>query len=181
MKTFCFYAHSIIFITIFLLTPQSSALMLGLKIKSLTLGSELIIRGEVEETEAQWSDDGENIFTSAVIEVNKVIKGICRQKRIRVEYLGGKVGNIGMGVSDGPQLKEGEDVILFLNSGWSKNSRGHGWVYRIFGSAQGKYSIDKFGIARKNGFSILAKEKEEIDIEINLPASDLIKKIRGLK
>jgi hypothetical protein len=149
--------------------------MLGLGTEELTRGSESVIIGEVEDTEAQWSKDGKTIFTKAFIVVNEIIRGRTLQKRIIIEYEGGEIGDIGLKVSDVVPLEKGERVLLFLKSG---KSRGDGFVYNIVGKAQGKYSIDKERIARKRGFSVI---RGEDIIDNNIPLDELIKKIREVR
>ena len=156
-------------------TSESSAMMRGLSTEELTRGSEIIIRGEVGEVKAQWSNDGKTIFTSASIIISEVIKGKIARKNIIVEYKGGEVGDIGLKVSDVSQLRKREKIILFLKSGKSKKD---GIIYNVVGKAQGKYIIGKDGIARKSGYSIVSGE--EI-IDNNIAVDDLINKIRRVK
>ena len=159
----------------FLLSSSSLAVMLGLGIEELTKGSESVIIGEVEDTEAQWSKDGKTIFTKAFIVVNEIIRGRTLQKTITIEYEGGEIGDIGLKVSDVVPLEKGERVLLFLKSG---KSRGDGFVYNLVGKAQGKYTIDKERIARKRGFSVTGGEDI---IDNNIPLDELIKKIREVR
>ena len=168
------------FFTLFLISSQSSALMIALSTEKLTQGSKMVIRGEVEEVESQWSEDKEIIFTRATVLVNSVFKGLCLEKRIIVEYIGGKVGDMGLGVSDSPRITEGEEVILFLTSERSKKGREHGFVYNIFGAAQGKYAIGNDGFARKGGFSILKRKNAEKGIDNNIPVDELIGRIKKI-
>ena len=51
-------------------------------------------------------------------------------------------------------------------------------MYSIVGNAQGKYTVDKEGIARKSGFSVISGEDM---IDNNIPVEKLIEKIRGIK
>ena len=73
------------------------------------------------------------------------------------------------------QIGKGEKLILFLETG---KSRQDGNVFNIVGKAQGKYTIDNNGIARKGGFSVISGE--EI-IDNNIPVDILINKIRNVK
>ena len=130
--------------------------------------------GKVEKTVAHWSEDGKTITTSATIQINNVIRGNLIKKKVIVEYPGGEIGNIGLKVSDVLSLNAGEDVILFLAR---KNLKDDS-VYKISGKAQGHYTIDKNGIARKGGFSVIGN-KDIIDN--NVPVNTLIDKIRKIK
>lgn len=160
---------------IFFLSSSSSAIMKAMSTEELVKTSEIIVIGEVEDVKAQWSKDGKTIFTSASIVISDVIRGNIAQKKIIVEYEGGEVGDIGLRVSDVSPLSNGEKVILFLRSGKSKQE---GVVHNIVGKAQGKYTIDNSGIARKSGFSIVSGEDV---IDNNIPVDELIDKIRRVK
>ncbi len=172
MKKSCFALKFLFFIVLCSLSSSSLATMKGLSTEELTKASDLVISGEVENTESQWSKDGKIIFTSAYIVIGDVIKGASPQRRIAIEYEGGEVGEIGLKVSDQTKLIKGERVILFLQSGKSHRD---GNTYNIVGRGQGKYVIGADGIARKGGFSI-SGDKEKIDN--NIPADKLIEKIR---
>ena len=161
-------------IVILLISSESGALMVGMSTERLTRESELVIVGDVDNTKSQWSDDGKKIVTRVTITYTDVIKGKNKNRKIVVEHLGGEVEGLGMGVSDSPHFTKGEKVILFLKPEKSKEKE----VYKIVGSAQGKYTIGTDGIARKKGFSLWS-DKELIDNDI--PADTLIDKIKKVK
>lgn len=175
MRRIFFSVAFLCFIMMFFLSSLSSALMIGLSTEELTRASEAVIRGEVEDVKAQWSEDGSTIYSSASIIIDDVIKGEIAQEKIIVEYEGGEVGDISLRVSDVSPLKKGETVILFLKSGKSKEV---GVVHNIVGKAQGKYVIGKDGIARKSEFSIVSGEGL---VDDNIPLDELIDKIRRVK
>lgn len=160
---------------IHLLSFQSSAIMEGLSTEELTRASNVVMQGEVEDVEVQWSKDGSTIVTRALIVITDVLRGSVAQRRIIVEYEGGEIGDIGLKVSDMVPLNRGEKIILFLKSG---KSRIDGNVYNIVGKSQGKYTIGDDGIATKSGFSIAAGEEV---IDNNIPVDELIDKIRRVK
>lgn len=157
------------------LSSQSSAIMVGMGTEELTRESKVVIRGEVAEVEAQWSEDGKTIITRASIIITDVFKGETSSNMITVEYEGGEVGEMGFRVSDVAPLKTGEEVILFLKSGKSKIE---GDVHKIVGKAQGKYTIGNDEIARKCGFSVISGEDI---IDNNIHVDKLIDKIRKVK
>lgn len=162
---------------IFFLSPQSHALMINLSIKELTKASEVIVKGKVVKTESYWSEDGDTIFTKAYIRIQTVIKGKVVGKKIMTEYEGGVVGDEFVYVSDMPELKKGEKVILFLKSKKTKDDTESGNVYEIVGNAQGKYLMYNDNIAGRYGFHVL--DKEDAENEDNVPVDKLINKIRG--
>ena len=76
---------------LFSASSPSLAIMKGLSTEELTHASDIVISGEVENTETQWSKDGSTIVTSADIAVDTVIRGMVTPKKITVEYEGGEV------------------------------------------------------------------------------------------
>ena len=175
MKRNMLIISSVFFMLIFFSSPELSAIMRGMSTEELAGKSDIVLEGEVKSVTSHWSKDGKIIFTRAVILDSHVIKGRITQKQIIVEYEGGEIGDIGFRVSDVVSLRKGEKVILFLRTGKSKQD---GHVFNIVGKGQGKYRIDKNNIARKDGFSIM--DGEEL-IDNNIPAGDLIDKIRKFK
>jgi hypothetical protein len=165
------------FLTIYLslYVPHASAIMIGLSTEDLTRASEAVIMGDVENAEAQWSEDGKTIFTTATVLVTDVFKGRKIERRITVEFEGGEVGDTGLKVSDVSLPKKGEKVILFLKSNIGKKG---GIIFNTVGKAQGKYIVGKNGIARKSGFSLLTGREV---VTNNIPVNELIKKIKEVK
>ncbi len=174
MKTRLIILNSICFILLFLAPCSLSADMIALSTEELTLSSDNVIVGKVENTIAQWSEDGKTIITRATIQINNVIRGNINITKIIVEYPGGEIGDIGLKVSDVSSLITGEEVLLFLKRINIKDNT----VFRITGNAQGHYTIDKNGVAKKGGFSVIG-DKSVIDN--NVPINSLIEKIRAIK
>lgn len=164
--------------SVYFLSSQALAIMVGLSTEELTRASEVVVIGEVENIETHWSADGKMILTSASVVINDVIRGKLDKKKIVVEHEGGEIGNIGVKVSDVSPLKKGEKLILFLESGKGVKGEKMGDIHCIVGSAQGKYTIGNDGVARKTGFSVI-KGSEVIDNNISVEA--LIDKIKGVK
>jgi hypothetical protein len=133
----------------------ATALMEALSIDTLVKASSSIIRGEVVDTQAMWSESGDEIVTRVTIRVQKDFKRLVSDKLITVEYLGGEVGDIGMMVSDSPQMFVGEEIIIFLEQpqGVIDQQRFH-----IVGSAQGKYTLEEDGMVRTMGFSLMEQD-----------------------
>lgn len=166
-------------------SSPSTALMLGLSMEELVSSSDLVISGEIKDTESFWSEDGKTILTSATLLVENTIKGDSTQNTVIVEHEGGEIGGIGLKVSDISPLIKGEKIVLLLKSAYTRKrqtGRRPGTsiekVYNIVGEAQGKYLIDSKGMTTRSGFSIAAG-KDVIDN--NLPLNELIKRIKDLK
>ncbi len=175
MKKKYFIIQFFCVMVIFLLSVPSSAIMIGMGTEEFAIKSIVAVRGEVAEVEAQWSEDGKTIVTRVSIIVTDVIRGETTSKMIMVEYEGGEIGDIGLRVSDISPFETGEDVILLLKS---IKSKVEGEVYSTVGKAQGKYTIDNEGIARKSGFSVISGEDI---IDYDIPVEKLIDKIKKAK
>ena len=101
-----------------------------ISLDQMTMGSSLIIYGTVVSAHSLW--EGQAINTYISIRVNETLKGEG-QEFITVKQMGGRVGDITDEVTGSPELKEGEDVILFLVE-W----QGSYWIHSI---VLGKFSI----------------------------------------
>ena len=166
-----------LFIAAIILFSQSVlAIMIGLSTEQLTKASQTIIIGQVMDVKSQWNETGDEIITRADVAVKEIIRGgFNHERHLIVEYEGGEIGDIGLRVSDSPTLIKGENVVLFLKL--LKETK-NGLLCKIVGRAQGKYSIDQDGIARKTGFNVL-KGKEAIENDI--PVNELVSRIRAVK
>jgi hypothetical protein len=133
----------------------AAALMEALSISALVKASSSIVRGEVVDTQAMWSESGDEIVTRATIRVQRDFKRLVSDKLITVEYLGGEVGDIGMMVSDSPQMFVGEEIIIFLEQSEEAIDQQR---FHIVGSAQGKYTLEEDGMVRTMGFSLMEQE-----------------------
>lgn len=168
----------------------SPAVMVGFSTKELKQDSDLIVVGQVEDTESFWSEDGTIIMTRASVVAEDTVMGTTPPERVWVEYEGGTIGEIGLKVSDISPLEKGERVLLFLREGKSRKPvteeersllRKGGPavpVYSIVGQAQGKYRIDQEGRAKRGGF---AAEGDARETDNDLPLDDLIGRIRNLR
>jgi hypothetical protein len=151
---------------------QSLAMMVTLSTEYLTLASDLIITGEVQDSTSSWSDDKKSIYSIATVVTKEAIKGRLQQKSLKVMYEGGEIDGIGLRVSDVTPLRIGETVLLFLTPEKIDTVEIR---YKIVGKAQGKYSIDKNGIARKDGY---AGEDGKPVVENTIPLDILINEIK---
>ena len=131
------------------------ALMEALTISTLVKASTSIIRGEVVDTQAMWSESGDAIVTRATIRVQNDFKRQVSEELVTVEYLGGEVGEIGMMVSDSPQMFAGEEVIIFLEPSEASTDRQR---FHVVGSAQGKFTLEEDGMVRTMGFSLMEQD-----------------------
>ncbi len=73
--------------------------------------------GEVVGTSSRWLADTKMIVTDVEVEVQRCVKGACVERRVRVQVLGGKVGELEQVVTHQPALRRGSQVVLTRRSG----------------------------------------------------------------
>ncbi len=185
-KNFLFLKSILTFlIMIFCIFKFNQALMVKLSLKDLTIGSDAIIVGEVIKIQSQWSLDKSIILSIATLQIHEIFKGNVNNNQIFIQYAGGEVGDIGLKVTDMPSFQEKEKVLVFLKSIKDLTNIKHSPVvclgifpaYSTFGAAQGKYSIDKDGMAQKSGYDLISKHD---DRDVFLPLTDLKSRIKSI-
>lgn len=173
------------FIMILCVFKFNQALMVKLSLKDLTIGSDAIVVGEVIEIQSQWSLDKSIILTIATLQIHEILKGNVQSNQIFIQYPGGKVGDIGLKVTDMPSFHKKEKVLVFLKSIKNLTDIKHSPIvclsifpaYSPFGAAQGKYSIDKDGMAQKSGYVLISKDDER---DVFLSLADLKSRIKSI-
>jgi len=142
--------------------------MIKLSLKKLCLGADAIILGEIKEIQSQWSLDGSIILTIVTLQIHEILKGKIYTNQVLIQYPGGEVGDLALQVEDTPSFRMDEEVLVFLKFIKNVKDMKHSPVialsifqpFSVFGAAQGKYSIDNYGIAHKSGYTLIPKEKE---------------------
>ncbi|MCC6345868.1 MAG: hypothetical protein IT388_01625 [Nitrospirales bacterium] len=180
MRTMLFYGMALLMLLSLLCSP-ASALMTGIGVDELTHQADRVVRGVVEKVESYWNEDKSVILTKVAVIVHEHIAAKGKRSddapfRVFVVYEGGEADGIVLRVSDGVEIKEGEEVLLFLKeteAGGTPLSPSH----RVVGKAQGKYTITDDGMARKGGFSLATGEEK---VESVIDANRLVEKIRDL-
>jgi hypothetical protein len=105
----------------------------------------------------------------------EITPGILSKDFVTVEFDGGKIDDLDFSVSDMPEFNKGEEVIVFLKIAESSIKDK---IYKLVGSAQGKYIIDTDGIVKKENFSVLLeKEEDQALIDNHIPVEELVEKI----
>ena len=165
-------------LTVLLLTGAAPgvAVMRALSTEELTRISDAVVEGDVRSVASYWSADGKAIISRATVVVVDVVRGVAVQKTLTVEYEGGEIDGVGMGVSDMATVAPGQRVLMFLQK---QNAARDAGPYEIIGRAQGLYRVGKDRIARKSGFSLLPGGGVPIDNDLDV---DLLKeKVRGVR
>lgn len=182
------YAYITSLVCIFL-PGIACSMMLPLSTEELKAQSDVILRGTVENVTGQWSRDHmvivshvevcvHDIYKGALdkslVTSKEVVPGTLYQDFITVEFDGGAIDDLEFGVSDMPRFQKDEEVILFLAV---EPSRVKDTIYKLVGSAQGKYIIDD-GLVKKEGFTVLLeKEEDKVLVDNHIPVEELVEKI----
>ena len=118
--------------------PAGASQFEQVSLESLTRGAEAVVRGRVVNVVSEWSDDEEAIFTYAVVEVRRTLRGdVDTGERILVKEVGGTVGDFTVAAIGLPAFHFGDDLVLFL-SRWEDG--GH---FRVADFAQGFYRVSR--------------------------------------
>jgi hypothetical protein len=119
-----------------------------ISLQELTAQSNLVIYGTIVSAHSRWEGQAINTYTS--IRVKETLKGEGREF-ITVKQMGGRVGDISDEVTGSPELKEGEDVILFLVE-W----KGSYWIHSIV--------LGKFSIVTQNGSLVACNDLNNVGL-----------------
>jgi hypothetical protein len=107
-----------------------------------------VVHGTVSNihTENDVTDNGAKIiYTYATLDVKEVLKGPIHTRSILIREIGGTKDGYTVDIPGSPELKEGEDTVLFLGTQNAKDQS-----FEITGLELGKYSLEE-----KNGQSTL--------------------------
>ncbi len=152
------------------------AVMRSLSTEELARSADAVVEGDVADVASFWTADGKAIVSRATVVVTDVVRGFPVQKTLTVEFEGGEVGDVGMGVSDMATVSRGQRILVFLQKKRASRDAGH---YEIIGRAQGVYKVGGDRVARKSGFSLAPGSGADIDNDLDV---DLLKqKIRGAR
>lgn len=107
-------------------------------VTELSNHAKLVIRGVVESSKVNATFDPQGIdmpdvYTKFTIRIKEVLKGDYSEPTIVVDQKGGTYRGSVWTVKNDPLMKEGDEVILYLN--WCVDR------YRIYGGPQGRFQI----------------------------------------
>jgi Matrixin len=83
-------------------------------LKQLAGFADVVVVARVDEIAPAWDPDSRSIYTFVTVTVNQALKGSVPQERIVIKQLGGRVGQVGLHVSDQADFHVGEKALLFL-------------------------------------------------------------------
>jgi hypothetical protein len=102
-------------------------------LKEMTETSHAIVTGTCVKKESVWNQKRTKIFTQVTVQTADLIKG-SPGAEVVITVPGGRVGNTIYEVSDMPNFREGEEMLVFL---WKHPSG----MNLVTGAMQGKMSI----------------------------------------
>ena len=115
-------------------TPATYATMLlKMNLADLAGEAETVVSGTVTSSHSAWNEDRSLIFTYSTLAVSSTLKGKHKQEVV-VRTQGGIVGEIGMRAVGEPELKKGDQVLLFLE----RDGDGYN---RVVGMNQGCFRV----------------------------------------
>ncbi len=130
------------------LVPLSMATSFYIRpFSEFTSSTQNIVRGTLSEVHAAnitTADGQKAIYTYANLDVKEVFKGDITKHIILVRKIGGTVDGFTVEIPSSPELKDGEDTVLFLGAQKEDSA------YEITG-----LELGKFGLEEKNGETYL--------------------------
>ncbi|MBK7858507.1 MAG: hypothetical protein IPJ65_07765 [Archangiaceae bacterium] len=118
-----------------LAAPALATTLLALDVPAMSRSADAIVQGTVTRVEAKLSKDKSRISTHVFVQVSESLKG---QGTSEVELVqpGGVVGDLGQRVSGTAHLKEGDEVVAFLERRGPR-------AFMLVGMAQGCFRIER--------------------------------------
>lgn len=114
--------------------PLSASQFIRLPFDRVVKDSAVVVRGVVGPVESSWDANGDVIYSRSLLKVTSYINGFG-PTIIPLREVGGTVDGYTQEAIGFPALREGEEVVLFLNQ-WDD-----GADYRITAYSQGKYLV----------------------------------------
>ena len=107
--------------------------------QQLVCESTEIVRGTVIEVNSVWEGNPKAIWTYALVQVDRPIRGNrAIGEIVQIKEIGGTVGDYTIVAQQFPTFQEGEDVVMLL-SPWDDGSG----VLRVHGFGRGMFSVSK--------------------------------------
>jgi hypothetical protein len=108
------------------------AAMRPLPLEDLARKADTIVLGTVAQQESAWDAQHTAIYTDVTLVVERVLAGTPRET-VTLRVAGGSVGGIGMRTSNDAVFREGEQVVVFLDTSTVPCS--------VVGMQQGKFTV----------------------------------------
>jgi hypothetical protein len=115
------------------------ATMRRLSLEDLVWKADTIVLGTVIRQESAWDVDRTAIYTTVTLAVERVLTGIPREV-VTLQVTGGSVGGMGMRTSNDAVFREGERVIVCLDTSAVPPT--------VVGLQQGKFTVQDDRVTR---------------------------------
>ncbi len=115
----------------------------SLSLKQMTKAADVIVVGEVVERVSSWNEEKTRIYTVTRIRIGETLKGSAGAAELQVRQIGGTLDGLTQQIVGNAKLKQGEEVLLFLDQDESLP------FHYVVGMAQGKFTIDRTGDAAR--------------------------------
>lgn len=100
-----------------------------------------IVHGQVTDVQAAWDSGRTAIWTTASVQVQKVMRGTrAPTTTMQVKEVGGTVDGYTIRAEGFPTFRKGEEVVLLLQR-WEDGSG----TYRVWGYGRGKFVVARRG------------------------------------
>ena len=106
--------------------------MLKMSVEDLAAKADTIVVGTVTRQESAWDTEHTAIYTDVTVVVERVLAGTSVDT-VTLRIAGGTVGGMGMRTSNDPVFRDGERVIVFLDTTAVPSS--------VVGMQQGKCTV----------------------------------------
>jgi hypothetical protein len=103
-----------------------------LDLQALARQADTIVLGTVTHQESAWDAHYTAMHTDITVAVERAIAGAPGDE-VRLRVAGGMIGNVGMRTSNDPVFRDGERVIVFLDTATVPA--------RVVGMQQGKFTV----------------------------------------
>lgn len=154
----------IIIIMLVFYQQENLAQIESVNLQKLTESSEMIIVGKVINTESEWNENRDRIFTKVKINADEFIKGNNGTGAVIITIPGGEVGEVGELYTDLPTFENDEEVLLFLKRDINNN-------YVVNSGLDGKFNISNKEVVgelkKQNSISNIESLKSSIKSFLN--------------
>jgi hypothetical protein len=115
------------------------AVMRKFPVEELVRKADTIVLGTVIQQESAWDVDHTAIYTTVTLAVERVLAGIAKEV-VTLQVAGGSVGGVGMRTSNDAVFRQGERVIVCLDTSAVPHT--------VVGLQQGKFTVNDDKVIR---------------------------------
>ncbi len=123
----------VVLCSLILATHPGHATMLKMSVEDLARQADTIVVGTVTQQQSAWDAQHTAIHTDVTVAVERMLAG-TPVDTVTLRVAGGVVGRMGMRTSNDAVFRDGERVIVFLDTTTVPNS--------VVGMQQGKFTIE---------------------------------------